>query len=99
MDEMRAMFHAIIERLDIQGARIENLTTQVNHLTGEVEQVKSDIAIMKGDMDVMKSDMDVMKSDIAEIKDGQTRQDKILESLAMRSLEQETDIRELRRAM
>ena len=92
MDEMRAMFHAIIERLDTQGARIENLTTQVNHLTGEVEQVKSDIAIMK-------SDMDVMKSDIAEIKDGQTRQDKILESLAMRSLEQETDIRDLRRAM
>jgi chromosome segregation ATPase len=31
------------------------------------------------------------------LKDGQERQDRILESLAMRSLEQETDIRELKR--
>jgi hypothetical protein len=39
-----------------------------------------------------------MQADIVELKEGQTRQDKILESLALRSLEQETDLRELKRA-
>ncbi|WP_067931245.1 hypothetical protein [Alicyclobacillus kakegawensis] len=39
-----------------------------------------------------------LQSDIAVLKDGQVRQDKILESLALRSLEQETELRELKRA-
>jgi hypothetical protein len=38
-----------------------------------------------------------LQSDISSLKEGQLRQDKILESLAMRSLEQETDIRDLKR--
>ncbi|WP_260842602.1 hypothetical protein [Siminovitchia fortis] len=43
--------------------------------------------------------MDVHKvhGEIASLKHGQERQDKILESLAMRSLEQETELRDLKR--
>lgn len=44
--------------------------------------------------------MDVHKlhGELSSLKQGQERQDKILESLAMRSLEQETELREIRRA-
>lgn len=37
-----------------------------------------------------------IKENLSELKKGQERQDKVLESLAVRSLEQETDIRRLK---
>ncbi|HHW37246.1 MAG TPA: hypothetical protein GXX18_08425 [Bacillales bacterium] len=42
-------------------------------------------------------DMHLMRGELSSLKEGQERQDKILESLAMRSLEQETELRELKR--
>ncbi len=38
-----------------------------------------------------------MKREMTALKQGQERHEKILESLAMRSLEQETELRELKR--
>ena len=38
-----------------------------------------------------------VQADLALIKEGQARQDRILKSLALRSLEQETELREIKR--
>lgn len=48
---------------------------------------------------VVKNSEDIMriKTDQHVLVTGQAKQDKILEALAMRSLEQETDIKELKR--
>ncbi|RKD24645.1 hypothetical protein BEP19_09735 [Ammoniphilus oxalaticus] len=42
-------------------------------------------------------DVNYIKGDVTALKEGQDRQNKVLESLALRSLEQETDIRDLKR--
>lgn len=52
---------------------------------------------LKAQMDSLTATVIHIQGDIAELKDGQLRQDKILESLALRSLEQETEIREIKR--
>lgn len=45
----------------------------------------------------LAEDMNFMKGEMTYLKQGQERHEKILESLAMRSLEQETELRELKR--
>ncbi|WP_346244222.1 hypothetical protein MKZ19_07955 [Shouchella clausii] len=45
----------------------------------------------------LAEDMNFMKGEMTTLKQGQERHEKILESLAMRLLEQETELRELKR--
>jgi cell division protein FtsB len=83
MEEVKALLNAIIERLDVQNAHME--------------QMKMDIAQLQGDMKQLKEDVAVLKRDVSSLKEGQARQDKILERLSVRSIEQEAEIVELRR--
>ncbi|WP_017754720.1 hypothetical protein [Calidifontibacillus oryziterrae] len=55
-------------------------------------QEETDAKLVNLSMDVHK-----IKGELLSLKEGQERQDKILESLAMRSLEQETELRDLKR--
>ena len=48
-------------------------------------------------LEAMSMDVHKIHGELQSLKDGQERQDKILESLALRSLEQETDLRDLKR--
>lgn len=45
----------------------------------------------------LSDDVHKLQGELSSLKEGQVRQDKILESLAMRSLEQETELRALKR--
>ncbi|WP_027416498.1 hypothetical protein [Aneurinibacillus terranovensis] len=83
MDEIKVLLNKIIERLDVQGANIEQLKVDVAHLQGDVTDLK----------ETQKKHDDLL----ARLVKGQERQDKILESLALRSLEQESELRELKR--
>jgi len=62
-----------------------------------VEVMDAKITSIQHDVAVLKTDVAVLKTDVASLKTGQERQDRILESLALHSLEQETIIRELQR--
>ncbi|TFE29046.1 hypothetical protein [Cohnella luojiensis] len=84
MDETKEILLAIKHVVEVMDAKI----TSIQH----------DVAVLKSDVAVLKSDVAVLKSDVAELKKGQERQDRILESLALHSLEQETVIRELQRS-
>jgi hypothetical protein len=53
--------------------------------------------VLKDDVAVLKDDVAVLKDDVSGMKAGQERQDRILETLALHSLEQETIIRKLQR--
>jgi chromosome segregation ATPase len=111
MDEIKALFNAIIERLDVQNAHMEQMKMDIAHLQGDVKQLKEDVAMLKEDVAVLKEDVAVLKEDVAmlkedvavlkrdvsSLKEGQARQDKILERLSVRSIEQEAEIVELRR--
>ncbi|AMA73300.1 MULTISPECIES: hypothetical protein [Aneurinibacillus] len=83
MDETKVLLNKIIERLDVQSATLEQLKMDVAHIQGDVTELKE--TLQKHD------DL------LARLIEGQERQDKILESLALRSLEQETELRELKR--
>ncbi|KAF0994207.1 hypothetical protein [Geobacillus sp. TFV-3] len=117
-DELRALLNAVLERLDVQGAYIEQMRMDIVKLQGSVKQledkvdrIQNDVDTMKRDMDAMKKDMDAMKKDmdsmkkdmfgvkkdVAALKEGQVRQEKIMERLAIRSIEQEAEIDELRK--
>jgi peptidoglycan hydrolase CwlO-like protein len=101
LEEIKALFNAIIERLDVQNVHIEQMKMDIAHLQGDMKQVKEDVAVLKEDVAVLKEDVAVLKEDVerdvSSLKDGQARQEKILERLAVRSIEQEADIVELRR--
>lgn len=63
------------------------LTKAIHHRQEETDAKVKNLA-----MDVHK-----LRGELTSLKEGQARQDKILESLALRSLEQETDLRDLKR--
>jgi SMC interacting uncharacterized protein involved in chromosome segregation len=85
MDEIKALFNAIIERLDVQNAHMKQM------------KMEMDIAHLQGDVKQLKEDVTMLKRDVSSLKEGQARQDKILERLSVRSIEQEAEIVELRR--
>ncbi|ADI25830.1 hypothetical protein [Geobacillus sp. C56-T3] len=102
--ELRALLNAVLERLDVQGVYIEQMRMDIVKLQGSVKQledkvdrIQSDVEAMKKDMDAMKKDMLGVKKDVAALKGGQVRQEKIMERLAIRSIEQEAEIDELRK--
>ncbi|MEK4513100.1 hypothetical protein [Paenibacillus sp. FSL K6-2524] len=81
---------SINKRLDSH----EDLITQ---LIGVVKATNEMITVIQTDVSVLKKDVSVLKDDVTESKSGQNRQDRILETLALHSLEQEAIIRELKR--
>jgi chromosome segregation ATPase len=103
MDEIRSMFDAIMERLDIQGAHIECMKMDIAKIQGDIKELKQDVTVLKQDVSVLKQDVAVLKQDVAvlkqdvsSLKEGQTRQDRILKTLMLRSIEQESDLLELK---
>ncbi|MFM1654249.1 hypothetical protein ACI7RC_19425 [Brevibacillus sp. B_LB10_24] len=50
---------------------------------------------MKEDVSVLKEDVRILKEDVSTLKEGQQRQEGIWETLAARSIEQETILRKL----
>lgn len=70
-------------KLDVIEKQVGLNTEKLNTITEEQKQIK-------------QATIDT-KEEIHSLKDEQERQDKILESLSLRSLEQETDIRALKR--
>lgn len=85
LDENTQMIRAIYDRQEETDARQEALTMDVHRLHGEVTSIKEEQA---------------MHSDILQkLAEGQARQEKILERLSVRSIEQEADILAVRRAI
>lgn len=77
---------------DIQSLKSGQL--ELNQLVRVIHdrQEETDARIESLSMDVHK-----VIGELTSLKQGQERQDKILESLALRSLEQETELRDLKR--
>jgi chromosome segregation ATPase len=73
--ELHHLIRVVLDRQEEFDAKLEAMAMDVHQLKGDVAAIKQDIAVMKGD--------------IAELKDGQQRHERILETLALRSLEME----------
>jgi chromosome segregation ATPase len=63
----------------------------------EQEELVHDVAEIKGEIRSINTKPENISIKMDQLVESQDRQDKILESLSLRSLEQETEIRELKR--
>ncbi|MDU0332572.1 hypothetical protein RW092_20585 [Paenibacillus sp. 3LSP] len=97
------ILNQILDKLNEMNSRIGSIESgqaELQHIIRAIRdrQEESDAKLEALSMDVhrLNGTVEAIKEDLSELKEGQQRQDKILESLAVRSLEQETDIRRLK---
>ena len=62
MDEMKALLNAILERLDVQGAKIDNLQTDVNRLHGRMSALEDRMDKLENRMDELENRMDKLEN-------------------------------------
>lgn len=94
----------ILSELQSMNKRIDNMELQMKQGFKKVDGIAEQVATSSEKLDVITEEQRQIKQatidsreDITSLINGQERQDKILESLSLRSLEQETDIRDLKR--
>lgn len=80
MNELRLITRALVDRQDETDAKLDALTMEVHQLKGDVSELKQDVAVLKQGVAQLQKDMD-------EVKDGQDRHERVLETLALRALE------------
>lgn len=93
------LLQQILAELQSTNQRLVSLESEISTIKANMV-TKEDIALLPLiQQAVIETNRNVLVSSttIERIEEGQVRQDRILESLSMRSLEQETELRELRR--
>ena len=92
-------------------SEVSDVKNDVNDVKNEQQSMKNDLQTMKATQELMQAQLNETNislesvaihvnfiiGEVKEIKDNQEKQGKVLESLSLRSLEQETDIRVLKR--
>lgn len=74
--------------------KLDELTDIVYSLRDGQEELKAQFDSLTITVAKVQGDITKMQGDITAIKEGQQRHEKILQALALRSIEQETQIRE-----
>ncbi|MBD2868398.1 hypothetical protein [Paenibacillus arenilitoris] len=111
MGSIETRMESIETRIGSLETRMESIETRMGSLETRMESLESGqkelnliVTAIRDRQDEADARFEALSFDIhrilgelSELKKGQERQDKILEALALRSLEQETDIRELKR--
>lgn len=87
MNELRLITRALVDRQDETDAKLDALTMEVHQLKGDVSELKQDVAELKQDVAVLKQGVAQLQKNMDEVKDGQDRHERVLETLALRALE------------
>ncbi|CCQ96423.1 hypothetical protein CULT_410038 [[Clostridium] ultunense Esp] len=69
VDEIKVMFNAIMERLDVQGARQEAMAMDLHQLNGRVARLEQGFEEMKSEFAGLKNEMGTVKSEIHQLND------------------------------
>jgi peptidoglycan hydrolase CwlO-like protein len=91
------MLATLIQMVGSNNAKLDTMNGKQDIMDSKQDAMESDIKEMKGDIKEIKGDINAMKSDISSLKEGQDRQDRILESVTMKSFEHDTYIRDFKR--
>jgi hypothetical protein len=95
----KQLLQQILAELQSTNQRLVSLESDISTIKATMA-TKEDIALLPLiQQAVIETNRNVLESSatIERIEEGQVRHDRILESLSMRSLEQETELRELKR--
>lgn len=63
MEEMKSLLHAVIERLDVQSANIEQIKTDVSKMQTRLEQMEKKMEQMESHMGGIKQVVGTMKEE------------------------------------
>jgi chromosome segregation ATPase len=69
MSEITALLNGIINRLDIQGANMEQMKQDISILKGDVTGLKDDVASLKDDVTKIKKNISQLEVSVTELKD------------------------------
>ena len=94
---MEQLLQQILNELQTMNQRLSNSELRQNEISQIVQAIHHQQEIADAKLEALTLDVHYIRGDLTSLKEGQERQDRILESLAMRSLEQETQLRELKR--
>lgn len=102
-NELKQMLQSVIqEALMPVNQRLDRMESKIDHIEGKVSHMESKIDDIQTDIQVLKTGQQGIRKEIttrfAEVKEVQERQERILERLSLRSIEQEVEISDLRRA-
>lgn len=111
-NELKGMLQSVLkdalmpihQRLDNMEKELKEIKSDVNAIKLRQDSIKEENSAIhynqestNATLKALAEDVNYMKGDICLLKEGQLRQEKILEKLALRSIEQETEILELKR--
>lgn len=85
------------DKLDLILSELKNIKSEQERHGDLLHQLIKTVGASNTKLESTESNVQKLHAELSSLKQGQERQDKILESLAMRSLEQETELRDLKR--
>ncbi|PWA12061.1 hypothetical protein DCC39_07970 [Pueribacillus theae] len=85
------------DKLDLILSELKNIKSEQERHSDLLHQLIKTVGATNTKLESTESNVHRLHDELSSLKQGQERQDKILESLAMRSLEQETELRDLKR--
>jgi chromosome segregation ATPase len=101
LDQNFSRMQKDIHMLDMRQSELNQMVSSIrdNQLAQRAEHdaLVHDVSEMKGEIVSINKKLENTSSKLDQLVESQDRQDKILESLSLRSLEQETEIRDLKR--
>lgn len=78
MEELQSLLHAVIERIDMQSASIEQLKTDVSNIKKDLEKVEQKVVQIESHVNGMKQMVGTMKEELSCIDRSKDRLDQVL---------------------
>lgn len=97
LDELKQEFPKLKQEFQELKQEFQDVKTQLNENTQLAKAIRDRQEETDAKLESLTMDVHKIHGELSSLKQGQDRQDKILEALAMRSLEQETELRDLKR--
>ncbi|RNB89943.1 hypothetical protein EDM56_12380 [Brevibacillus fluminis] len=98
-EEIRAEMEGLAVSLSVGeiAGRVTAIESEMRVMKADIAELRTDVAQLKQDVSNLKNEVAELKQDVAELKNGQLRQNDMLATLSYRTLDHETQLRNLRR--
>ncbi|EGL84261.1 hypothetical protein CathTA2_0181 [Caldalkalibacillus thermarum TA2.A1] len=93
----RELLTQLISIIKSTNVKVSHLDSKVSQLDSKMTQIDQKVSELENTVGEILKLQKKQENLLQQLSQGQERQDKILETLALRSLEQETEIREMKR--
>ncbi|MGO0059391.1 hypothetical protein ACTID9_05200 [Brevibacillus fluminis] len=96
-EEIRAEMEVLSRTVAKIEGRVTAIEVDMRAMKADIAELKTDVAQLKQDVAILKTEVAELKQDVAELKTGQLRQNDMLATLSYRTLDHESQLRNLRR--